>query len=144
MEGQVGWPPKEESGNMRIGQLAEATGTTTKTLRFYEESGLLPPAERLASGYRDYAEDAVGKVAFIHRGQAAGLTLAQIRPIITSRGPGHTRSPHVQGLLGQRLGELDAQIAELLALRETIFQLHEKASKPEPDSCSSDQVCRYI
>ena len=66
---------------MRIGQLAEATGTTTKTLRFYEESGLLPPAERLASGYRDYAEDAVGRVGFIHRGQAAGLTLAQIRQI---------------------------------------------------------------
>lgn len=129
---------------MRIGQLAEATGTTTKTLRFYEGSGLLPPAERLASGYRDYAEDAVGQVAFIHRGQAAGLTLAQIRQILKIREHGQTPCSHVQGLLGQRLGELDAQIAELLALRETIFQLYEKARKPEPDSCSADQVCRYI
>ena len=39
---------------MRIGELAEATGTTTKTLRFYEDSGLLPPPERTVSGYRDY------------------------------------------------------------------------------------------
>ena len=65
MEGQVWWPLEGESANMRIGQLAEATGTTTKTLRFYEESGLLPPAERLASGYRDYAQDAVG-LSLIH------------------------------------------------------------------------------
>ena len=129
---------------MRIGQLAEATGTTTKTLRFYEETGLLPPAERLASGYRDYAEDAVGRIGFIHRGQAAGLTLAQIRQILKIREHGQTPCSHVQGLLGQRLEELDAQISELLALRETISQLHENASTPEPNSCSADQVCRYI
>lgn len=129
---------------MRIGQLAEATGTTTKTLRFYEESGLLPPAERLASGYRDYAEDAVGLVGFIHRGQAAGLTLAQIGQILKIREGGQTPCSHVQDLLGARLGELDAQIAELLALRETISRLHAKASKLEPDSCSADQVCRYL
>ncbi|GAA1318089.1 heavy metal-responsive transcriptional regulator [Leucobacter albus] len=129
---------------MRIGQLAEATGTTTKTLRFYEETGLLPPAERLASGYRDYAEDAVGRIGFIHRGQAAGLTLGQIRQILKIREHGQTPCSHVQGLLGQRMGELDAQISELLALRETISQLHENASTPEPNACSADQVCRYI
>ena len=39
---------------MRIGELAEAAGTTTKTLRFYEDQGLLPPAERTPGGYRDY------------------------------------------------------------------------------------------
>jgi len=129
---------------MRIGQLAEATGTTTKTLRFYEETGLLAPAERLASGYRDYAEDAVGRIGFIHRGQAAGLTLAQIRQILKIREHGQAPCSHVQGLLGERLGELDAQISELLALRETISQLHENASTPKPNSCSADQVCRYI
>ncbi len=133
-----------EFANLRIGELAKATGTTTKTLRFYEESGLLPPADRLASGYRDYAEDAVGRIGFIHRGQAAGLTLAQIRQILKIREHGQAPCSHVQGLLGARLGELDAQIAELLALRETISQLHAKASEPEPDSCSADQVCRYI
>ncbi|WP_024795003.1 heavy metal-responsive transcriptional regulator [Tomitella biformata] len=129
---------------MRIGQLAEATGTTTKTLRFYEESGLLTPAERLASGYRDYTDEAVGQVGFIHRGQAAGLTLAQIRQILEIRERGQTPCSHVQGLLGERLDELDAQITELLALRETISHLHANASKPDPNSCSADQVCRYL
>ena len=47
---------------MRIGELAEASGTTAKTLRFYEEQGLLPAAERTPAGYRDYTPDAVGRI----------------------------------------------------------------------------------
>ena len=66
---------------MRIGEFAEAAGTTAKTLRFYEEQGLLPPPDRTSSGYRDYPPDAIARVDFVHRGQAAGLTLAQIRTL---------------------------------------------------------------
>ncbi|MBU5653718.1 heavy metal-responsive transcriptional regulator [Corynebacterium aurimucosum] len=119
---------------MRIGQLAEATGTTTKTLRFYEESGLLPPAERLASGYRDYAEDAVGRVGFIHRGQAAGLTLAQIRQILDIRDGGQAPCEHVRDLLDVRFAEIEQQIADL----------RQDAAHPDPETCSTDQVCRYL
>lgn len=134
MEGQVWWPLEGVSANMRIGQLAEATGTTTKTLRFYEESGLLPPAERLASGYRDYAEDAVGRVGFIHRGQAAGLTLAQIRQILDIRDGGQAPCKHVRDLLDVRLAEIEQQIADL----------RQDAAHPDPETCSTDQVCRYL
>lgn len=129
---------------MKIGQVAETTGTTTKTLRFYEAEGLLPPAGRTASGYRDYSDDVVGRIGFIHRGQAAGLTLAQIRQILKIRERGQTPCSHVRELLGQRLTELDAQIAELLALRETISQLYARAVEPEPEACPADEVCRYL
>ena len=144
MEGQVWWPLEGESANMRIGQLAEATGTTTKTLRFYAESGLLPPAERLASGYRDYAEDAVGRVGFIHRGQAAGLTLAQIRQILDIRDGGQAPCEHVRDLLDVRLAEIEQQIAQLSVLRDTIADLRQDAAHPDPETCSTDQVCRYL
>ncbi|MCT1614878.1 MerR family transcriptional regulator, partial [Corynebacterium sanguinis] len=73
---------------MRIGELAERAGTTAKTLRFYEEQGLLPPTERTPSGYRDYAPETVARIDFVHRGQAAGLTLAQIRQILDIRDGG--------------------------------------------------------
>lgn len=129
---------------MRIGQLAEATGTTTKTLRFYEESGLLPPAPRTASGYRDYSDDAVGQVGFIHRGQAAGLTLAQIGQILRIRERGQAPCLHVQNLLGERLRELDTQIAELLALKKTISLLPTQASSVEPENCTADEICCYL
>lgn len=69
---------------MRIGELAEAAGTTTKTLRFYEDQGLLPPAERTPGGYRDYTTESLTRIDFIHRGQAVGLSLAQIGRSSTS------------------------------------------------------------
>jgi MerR family copper efflux transcriptional regulator len=129
---------------MRIGEVAEATGTTTKTLRFYEEQGLLPAAERTASGYRDYTTDVMGRLDFIHRGRAAGLTLAQIRQILDIRDHGQAPCEHVRNLLTKRLGDLDTQIAELVALRHAIARLQATATNTEPDSCSADQVCRYL
>ena len=56
---------------MRIGEAAAAAGMTTKTLRFYEDSGLLPAAKRSSNGYRDYTEDSVARLEFIRRGRAA-------------------------------------------------------------------------
>ena len=129
---------------MRIGEFAEAAGTTAKTLRFYEEQGLLPPPDRTSSGYRDYPPDAIARVDFVHRGQAAGLTLAQIRQILDIRDGGAAPCEHVRDLLDARLAEIEQQIAQLTALRDTIAELRHDAAQPDPDSCSADQVCRYL
>jgi DNA-binding transcriptional MerR regulator len=129
---------------VRIGELAEATGTTTKTLRFYEASGLLPPADRTPSGYRDYAADSVARLDFIRRGRTAGLTLAQIREVLAVRDSGHAPCRHVQDLLRTRLADLDRQIADLLALRDSVDQLHAAAGTADPDTCQAEQVCRYL
>lgn len=129
---------------MRIGELAEAAGTTTKTLRFYEDEGLLRPADRTPAGYRDYRPETLARVDFIHRGQAAGLTLAQIRQILDIRDRGQAPCDHVRDLLDTRLADLEQQITQLLELRDTITQLRDQATQVEPDTCSADQVCRYL
>jgi len=129
---------------MRIGELAEAAGTSTKTLRFYEDQGLLPPAERTSSGYRDFSPEAVTRIDFIHRGQAAGLTLTQIRQILDIRDRGQAPCDHVRDLLDARLIDIEQQISHLMALRDTIAELRDHAAQPEPDTCSPDQVCRYL
>lgn len=129
---------------MRIGQLAAATGTTTKTLRFYENSGLLPPADRAANGYRDYGQDAVSRLDFIHRGRAAGLTLAQIREVIDIRDAGDTPCHHVRALLGERLADIVRQIADLQVLRATVTRLRDQAEQADPSTCAPDAVCRYV
>ena len=105
---------------MRIGELAEAAGTTPKTLRFYEEVGLLPAPERTSSGYRDYPQDTVARLHFIRRSRHAGLTLAQIRDILNLRDAGTAPCQHVQQLLAARLAELDRQITDLQLLRATV------------------------
>jgi DNA-binding transcriptional MerR regulator len=129
---------------VRIGELADAVGTSTKTLRFYEEQGLLPEAERTPTGYRDYSPDVVSRIDFIRRGKAAGLTLAQIREILLIRDRGQAPCAHVRDLLDTRLADLDEQINKLAALRDTITQLRDQESTPEPATCTAEQVCRYL
>lgn len=129
---------------MRIGELAKTTGTTPKTLRFYEDAGLLTPAGRTASGYRKFTPDAVDRLNFIRRGRAAGLTLAQIREVVELRDAGATPCRHVKDLLNSRLADLDRQIAELQVLRETVTQLHDDASAADPAACRPKDVCCYL
>lgn len=141
------WKVKSETDKgaaMRIGELAAAAGTTTKTLRFYESAGLIPPPARMSSGYRDYPEDMVSRLGFIRRGQSAGLTLSQIAEILHLRDGGEPPCQHVESLLAGRLRELDQQIADLLELRDTVAGLHEASRSANPALCQADQVCRYI
>ncbi|WP_338538787.1 heavy metal-responsive transcriptional regulator [Janibacter terrae] len=129
---------------MRIGELASAAGTSTKTLRFYEEQGLLPAPNRTAGGYRDYDSTVLDLLDFIRRGQAAGLTLAQIQQVLEIRESGQAPCGHVRDLLDQRLVAIEDQLRSLSALRATLTALRDEASTLHPDTCGPDQVCRYL
>lgn len=129
---------------MRIGELAQASGTTPKTLRFYEDAGLLPAPERTASGYRDYGPETLARLDFIRRSRTAGITLAQIREVLDIRDAGAAPCQHVHDLLQARLGDLDRQIADLHALRETVAHLREATATIDPANCDPDTVCRYL
>lgn len=128
---------------MRIGELAAVAGTTTKTLRFYEDTGLLRAA-RASNGYRDYDQDAVARLDFIRRGRAAGLTLAQIREVVDLRETGAAPCHHVHDLLGVRLDDIDRQLADLQALRGTVAKLREESGQANPADCTTETVCRYL
>lgn len=129
---------------MRIGELARASGTTTKTLRYYETAALLPAPERTAAGYRDYDAKTVARLDFIRRSQAAGLTLAQIREVLQVRDAGAAPCRHVHELLDRRVQELDRQIADLEALRVTVAELRDSAAEANPETCNPATVCRYL
>lgn len=129
---------------MRIGKLAEATGTTAKTLRFYEDRGLLPPPRRTAGDYRDYGEDALARLDFIKRGRTAGLSLAQIRQVIEIRDEGVVPCGHVKQLLESRLADLDQQIRQLRAVREVVAHLRDDVHRADPADCHADAVCSYL
>ncbi len=129
---------------MLIGELAKASGTTTKTLRFYEDAGLLPAAERTPGGYRDYSPDVLPRLDFIRRGRAAGLSLAQIRDVLEVRDAGSAPCHHVRQLLDRRLSEVDRQIADLQALRDTVAELRDAAVTVDPAHCDPVTVCRYV
>ena len=70
---------------MKIGELAAATGLAPSAIRFYEQSGLLPEAQRAPNGYRSYSPDAVDRLRYIQLAQALGFTLDTLRAGLVDR-----------------------------------------------------------
>lgn len=129
---------------MRIGELANQAGISTKAIRYYEQVGILTPPARTAAGYRTYDQTALGRLGFVRAAQALGLTLGEIRQIIAFRDDGAAPCAHVTGLLQRRVGELGARIAELQQLRGDLQQLAERATTLDPKQCTPERVCHII
>ena len=129
---------------MRIGEAAAAASMTAKTLRFYEERGLLPVAVRARNGYREYDDSTIARLDFIHRARTAGLTLTQIRSVLALRDRGTAPCTHVRDLLAEQVDALDAQIAELTALRAAVADLHATAAEADPAACEPGRICSYV
>jgi MerR family transcriptional regulator, copper efflux regulator len=106
----------------RISQLAERTGFSASTLRYYEQAGLLPSAARTPGGYRRYDEHTVERLRFIARAKQLGLPLEEIRELTTvwdagDCGPVQAR---LAAVLTTRITEVQARIAELTAFGEQL------------------------
>jgi DNA-binding transcriptional MerR regulator len=120
---------------MRIGELAEAVGVTTKTIRFYESFGLLPEAPRTASGYRSYEDSDAGRLRFIKTAQRLGLSLDEIREIIAFRDRGERPCGYVAAVLDRQVRGLDRRIQDMAQLRDELRQLQFKAAQePHADA----------
>ena len=129
---------------MKIGELAERAGTSVKTIRYYDRVGVLRPPERSESGYRLYGEAALDRYRFVRAAQAVGLRLGEIREILGLRDRGETPCGFVVDLIGRRAAELDARIAELVALRDELHRLDRRARRLDPRRCDPRLVCHVI
>ncbi|MEV5877319.1 heavy metal-responsive transcriptional regulator [Streptomyces sp. NPDC052101] len=129
---------------MRIGDLAVRTGLTAKTIRFYEDSGLLPAPPRTPGGYRDYPDHTVTRLAFVRDAQRAGLTLAEIRSILVLRDDGHAPCSHVTGLIHEHLEDIERRMAELATTRDALRALADRAATTDPAACTTDDICTIL
>ena len=129
---------------MLIGELAERSGVPTKTIRYYEDIGVLAPPARTPSGYRDYQDAAVDRLEFVRSAQAVGLTLGEIREIVALRDRGEVPCGHVLQLVQRRAVEVERRIAELERLRNELGRLARRARKLDPGDCDSDRICHLI
>jgi len=117
---------------MRIGELARRTATTAKTIRFYEQAGLLPAPARTEAGYRDYGPEALDRLDFVRRAQSAGLSLREIRQVLAIADRGDAPCEHVVSILQARLDRVRAALAELAALETHFVSLLDHARTAEP------------
>ena len=115
---------------LRIGELATQAGVSIDTLRYYERVGLLSRAPRTAGGFRLYQPDTLGRVRFVKQAQRLGLSLTEIKELVR---PAHrsarTRCESVHAVIVKRLAQVDSQLRELEAFRQTLrLALEECAS----------------
>jgi MerR family copper efflux transcriptional regulator len=113
---------------MKIGELAAATGLATSAIRFYEQSGLLPPAQRAGNGYRSYSTEAVERLRYIQLAQALGFTLDTLRAGLVNRSALSQAQLQDEMLqrLDTRLGEVDHMLATLRAQRKDLLAVRER------------------
>jgi DNA-binding transcriptional MerR regulator len=111
-------PPR----SYRIGEIAEATGVTPETLRYYERQGLLTTPVRSVAGARRYTEDAIARVRFIRQAQSVGLSLKDIRVLIPRSATTRASCRKIRAVLAARLSELDQRIAELQTFRSVLAE----------------------
>jgi DNA-binding transcriptional MerR regulator len=129
---------------MKISDLAYQAGTTPKTLRFYEQIGVLATPVRTSSGYREYDESAITRIQFIKASQSIGLSLAEVRNLLRIRDEGVSPCTAAIELLDQHLREIKRRIRELTGLKKNITELRLKASSLDASDCPPESVCHVI
>jgi len=129
---------------MLIGELADAAGLPSQTIRFYERKGLLPAPERGSNGYRTYEESTLTRLHFVQAAQAAGLTLAEIGSIIGLRDHGDVPCAHVASLIDSKLVDVRARIKDLAVLETELENLIERSHRLDPADCTDTDICHIL
>jgi DNA-binding transcriptional MerR regulator len=105
---------------MKIGALASLSGLPVKTLRYYEDLGLLPAVSRSQGGYRLFGEESLRRLEFIRRLKTLGLSLEEIQGCLAVHDAGAMPCGDIQIQLGRQIERIDAQLKELRQLREEL------------------------
>jgi DNA-binding transcriptional MerR regulator len=106
--------------NLKIGALAERTGTSAPTIRYYEEIGLLRSADRQAGGQRVYGDVDVKRLSFSRRCREFGFSIEQVRSLVALVQDPQSSCMHARDLAQQHLGAVRAKLSELKALERSI------------------------
>ncbi len=115
---------------MKIGALAEATGTPVETIRFYEREGLLPPPTRAENNYRMYLPLHVERLAFVRQCRSLDMTLDEIRALIELRESPARDCGEINTLLDEHIGHVAQRIDELRALENDLKTLRARCTSP--------------
>jgi MerR family copper efflux transcriptional regulator len=108
---------------MRIGAVAERSGVAAKTIRYYEEVGLLAPAERAGNGYRQYDDKDVEILRFVQRARKLGFSLEDVKDLLALWQDRERASADVKAVAESHIAKVDRRIEELQSIRGTLMHL---------------------
>lgn len=119
---------------LTIGQVAKNAGVGVETVRFYERQGLVPQPPRKASGYRQYPEDVVTRLRFIHRAKQLGFSLKEIKELLALRLEPTTTCAEVKDRTTTKIADIEAKIETLQRMKKALVQLTKSCSGRGPTS----------
>jgi MerR family copper efflux transcriptional regulator len=120
---------------MNIGQAAAAAAMNAKMVRHYESIGLIGRAQRSESGYRQYTDSDVHTLRFIKRSRRLGFSMKDIRLLLALWHDRQRPSSEVKALALTHIGQLDAKIAELQGMRDTLHHLAKHCQGDHRPNC---------
>lgn len=119
---------------MNIGQAAKASGVSAKMIRYYDEIGLVRPASRTAANYREFDAREINELRFIRRARNLGFSVVEIVQLLSLWRDRERPSREVKAIAEKHLADLDARIAEMQAMADTLRHLsHGCAGDDRPD-----------
>jgi MerR family copper efflux transcriptional regulator len=127
---------------MQIKQLASVTGVNAKTIRYYEEIGLLPEAQRGDNGYRYYREKDVVSLNFIRRCKELRMPLADIKRLVAVQSDGNAPCEQVDRLIAQQLEKIHIALYELQQLEQNLQSLANCCDHKQIKNCEILQHLR--
>ncbi len=120
---------------MHIGTVADRTGVSAKTIRYYESIGLIEPAHRTDSGYRTYDETDVATLRFIQRARSLGFSVKDVRRLLDLWADKDRASSDVKALALEHIAAIDRKLAELRSIRDTLVDLTERCHGDDRPAC---------
>ncbi len=130
---------------LKIGDVATRSGLSVKTVRYYEEIGLLAPTvERSDSGYRLFDRSVINRLAFVKRAQSLGLSLSEIREILNISDRGELPCDEVKQHLALKVDEINQQIKALQLLKSELQQLLNHWQDPPSVVQTDTKICPNI
>ena len=119
---------------MNISTTASLTGLPAKTIRYYEDIGLVVP-DRNPNGYRRYDPDHVHRLAFIQRARGLGFSIEECRSLLSLYDDKHRASADVKRIAEEKIQEIDRKLAELNAMRATLTHLAQTCHGDDRPDC---------
>lgn len=130
---------------LKIGEVAALSHLPIKTIRYYEDIGLLAPnVLRSESGYRLFDAEVLNRLAFIKRAQALGLTLTEVKDILTVHDQGMLPCGEVKQHLQEKVEEINRKIESLIMLRRELDGILSGWNETPPKEIASQTICPNI
>lgn len=120
---------------MNIGEVASKSGLPAKTIRYYEDIGLVEASGRKENGYRDYDEQDLNHLKFVQRARSLGFTVEECRELLDLYRDRGRASADVKALAIRRIGDIERKIAELQGMQATLEDLIDKCHGDDRPEC---------